>query len=111
MEKTLRGASLSDAAGFVYSLALVALALMGMAGLLYHTLTPNGSIGSWAGRLWTSHPVFTTLVLVGLIAMALTARSPRLSHQGVMGRSNVPLYIFVAFGMFFAARWLVSGTL
>jgi hypothetical protein len=111
MEKTLRGMSLSDIAGFAYSLLLVALALMGMTGLLYHSLAPDGAILAWAGRVWASHPVFATLVIVGLVAMALTARSPGVSSQRVMGRSDLPLYTFVAFGTFFAARWIVSGTL
>lgn len=111
MEKTLRGMSLSDIAGFVYSLVLVALALMGMTGVLYHALAPNGSLGAWAGRLWAAHPIFASLVIVGLVAMALTARSQQVPYQRATGRSNLPLYIFVALGTFFAARCVVSGAL
>jgi hypothetical protein len=110
MEKTLRGVSLSDVAGFLYSLLLVALALMGITGVLYHTLAPDGSIGSWAGRMWAAHPVFATLVIVGLVAMGLTARSQTGPFQRA-GHSDLLLHIFVALGTFFAARWLVSGTL
>lgn len=111
MEKTIRGASLGDIAGFVYSLVLVALALMGMTGLLYHALAPKGSLGAWAGRLWAAHPIFASLVIVGLVAMALTARSQQVSYQRATGRSDLPLYVFVALGTFFAARWVTSGAL
>jgi hypothetical protein len=106
MEKTLWGMSLSDISGFVYSLLLVALALIGITGVVYHILAPNGSIrGVLAG-----HPIFAALVLVGLVAMALTARSQK-GFQRVIGRSELPLYAFVALGTFFAARWLLSGVL
>jgi hypothetical protein len=109
VEKTIRGTSLNDIAGFLYSLVLVALALMGMTGVLYHALAPEGSLGAWAGRVWAAHPIFTTLVIVGLVAMALTARSQQVSYQ--RGRSDLPLYAFVALGTFFAVRWVTNGAL
>jgi hypothetical protein len=111
VEKTIRGTSLNDIAGFLYSLVLVALALMGMTGVLYHALAPNGSLGAWAGRVWAAHPIFATLVIVGLVAMALTARSQQVSYQRATGRSDLPLYGFVALGMFFALRLLTNGAL
>lgn len=111
MEKTIRNVNRSDVLGFVYSLLLVALALMGMTGLLYHTLAPNGFIGAWVGRVWASHPGLAILVIIGLTVMALTARSQRGSYQRATGRSDFPLYVFVALGTFFAARWVVSGAL
>jgi uncharacterized membrane protein len=111
VEKTIRGTSINDIVGFVYSLALVALALFGMAGVLYHAFAPKGSLGAWAGRLWTAHPIFASLVVVGLVAMALTARSQQVSYQRAAGRSDLPLYVFVALGTFFAARWVTSGAL
>jgi len=111
MEKTLWGMSLTDVAGFAYSLLLVALALMGITGVIYHTLAPNGFVRAWAGVVWTSHPAFATLVLVGLVAMALTARSQRGSFQQIVGRSDLPLYVSVGLGTFFAARLVFSGVL
>jgi hypothetical protein len=111
VEKTIRGTSLNDISGFLYSLVLVALALMGMIGVLYHALAPHGSLGAWVGRVWAAHPIFTMLVIVGLVAMALTARSQQVAYQRAIGRSDFPLYVFVALGTFFAARWITSGGL
>lgn len=111
MEKTIRGASLNDVASFLYSLMLVALALIGMTGILYHVLAPNGSLGAWAGRVWAAHPIFASLVIVGLVAMALTARSQHVSYRRATGRSDLPLYMFVALGTFFAVRWMTKGAL
>jgi hypothetical protein len=111
MERTLRARNLSDVGGFVFSLVLVALALLGMTGLIYHTLTPDGLVGLWLARLWASHPVSTTLVLVGLVAMVLTARSQATFRRRASGNGDRPLYVFVAIGTFFAVKWIMSGML
>jgi len=111
MEKTIRDVNRSDVLGFVYSLLLVTFALIGMTGLLYHTLAPNGFIGVWVGRVWASHPGLAILVIIGLTAMALTARSQNIAYRPGTGRGDFPLYLFVALGTFFAARWIVSGAL
>ena len=111
MEKITRSTSLNGIGGFFQSLVLVALALVGIAGVLYHALAPKGSLGVWAGRLWTAHPIFASLVIVGLIVMALTARSQHTRYQRATGHSDLPLYLFVALGTFFAARLVTSGAL
>ena len=108
MERALRARNLSD---FVFSLVLVAFALLGMTGVIYHTLAPDGLVGPWLSRLWLNHPVFTLLVLVGVVAMALTARSQAIFARRVPGNGDRPLYVFVALGTFFAVKWIVSGML
>jgi hypothetical protein len=105
--QTLRGKGFNDAFEFGCSLFLVALALLGMTGLIYHTLSPDGLIGPWIARLWASHPAFTSLVAVGVVTMILAARGN--GHR--VSSSDLPLYFFVALGTFFAARWLVNGML
>ena len=104
MDRTFKARGLSDVGSFASSLVLLGLAVLGIAGFAYHALAPEGLIGPWLGRLWSSHPISATLVLIGLVAVTLTARSMQRSGDG-------PLYLLVAFGMFFALRWLVSGTL
>ncbi len=111
MERTLRARNLSDAGGFVFSLVLVALALLGITGATYHVLAPDGLAGPWLARLWASHPISTILVLVGLVAMALTARSQAIFRRHAPGGGDRALYVFVALGTFFAVKWLVSGML
>jgi len=111
MQKTLRGTHISDVAGFLYSLTLVALALMGIAGVVYHALVPGGAIHAWALRLWSDHPGFLTLVAAGLVVMALTSRSQGRISRRTAGRGDLPLYFLVALGTLFALHWLVSGAL
>lgn len=111
MQKTLRQRSLNDLLELVSGLALVALALLGMGGVIYHTLSPVGLIGPWLGRLWTNHPGFASLVLIGLVTTALAARSQTTYYRGPRHSSDLPLYVFVALGTLFAARWVVNGML
>jgi hypothetical protein len=112
MEKTLTARNLSDVGGFVVSLALVGLALVGMSGVIYHILAPDGLVGPWLGHLWASHPISTVLVIVGLAVMGLTVRSrPSLGRRSTWGGSDSPLYVFIALGTFFAVKWLLNGML
>jgi hypothetical protein len=112
MDRTLRARGLSDVGSFASSLALLALAVLGIAGVTYHALAPEGLIGPWLGRLWATHPISATLVLIGLVAVSLTARAQASFSIRPMQRSgNGPLYLLVVFGTFFALRWLVTGAL
>jgi hypothetical protein len=112
MDRTFRARGLNDVGSFASSVVLLGLAVLGIAGLAYHALAPEGLIGPWLGRLWANHPISATLVLVGLVAMTLTARSQSGFSIGPMQRNgDGPLYLLVAFGTFFAFRWLVIGTL
>ena len=112
MDRTFKARGLGDVGSFASSVVLLGLAVLGIAGFAYHALAPEGLIGPWLGRLWANHPISATLVLVGLVAVTLTARSQTGFSIGPMQRNgDGPLYLLVAFGTFFAFRWLVTGTL
>ena len=107
MQKTLRGRSALELIESLCSLTLVILALLGMTGLVFHVFSPDSTIGPWVGRLWASHPVYGSLVLIGLVTMALAARGQVSRRRN----SDLSFYLLVAFGTFFAARWLITGAL
>jgi hypothetical protein len=107
--RTERGGN--DLPGFLYSLLLVMLAVVGMTGLVYHVLAPGGAIAGALGRLFSGYPVLSFLVLVGLLAMFFAARTQVGMRQRNQEANEVPLYFFVAIGMFFAGRLLVFGRL
>ena len=109
MQKTLHNSRLNDLVTFLCSLGIVALALLGMGGIVYHALAPDGLIQLWLGRLWVTHPGLGVLVVVGVITVVLTARTPATGYRNLKGSSDVPLYVFVAIGTFFAVRWLWQG--
>ena len=112
MDRTFRARGLSDAGSFAASVVLLGLALLGIAGFAYHALAPKGLIGPWLARLWANHPISATLVLIGLVTVTLTLRSQAgFSIRPMQRNGDGPLYLLIAFGTFFAVRWLVSGTL
>jgi hypothetical protein len=110
MDRTFKAQGLSDVGSFASSVVMLGLASLGIAGLAYHALAPGGLLGPWLGRLWANHPVAATLVLIGLVAVTLTARAQS-GARAMQRGGDGPLYVLVALGMFFAVRWLVTGTL
>ena len=111
MQSTGSGRSLHDLGEFLYSIALMTVALVGMGGVVYHCIAPAGVFAPWLGRLWAQHPWFALLVSMGMVAMVLAARGNAMTLRPANGSNDVPLYIFVALGTFFASRLLVNGTL
>jgi hypothetical protein len=111
MEKTVSGRRLHDVLGFLYSMGLAGLGLLGMTGIVYHALAPGGLFTGWLGRMWDQHPGFALLVLTGLLTTALAARN-QIGHQRFeRGSNEAPFYFFIALGTLFAGRLLVYGTL
>jgi hypothetical protein len=111
MEKIVRGRRLHDVAGFLSSIALAGMGLLGMTGIVYHCLGPDGLFSAWLGRLWSQHTGFALLVLVGLITTVLAARNQISRQRFERGGTEAPFYFFVALGTLFAGRLLIYGTL
>ena len=111
MEKIVSSSRLHDVAGFLSSIALAAIGLLGMTGVVYHTLAPEGMFAGWLGRLWSQHPAFALLVLIGLLTTVLAARNQVGQQRFEQGGTELPLYFFVALGTLFAGRVLVYGML
>ena len=111
MQRTLQGHRAHEFVEFLYSVAVVALALLGMGGVVYHILAPEGAIHPWLAGLWNSHPTMVTLVLVGFLTMVAASRSKPSRSSAFLGRTDLPLYVFVGLGTLFVARWLLNGAL
>jgi hypothetical protein len=111
MEKIVTGSRIHDTAGFLYSVGLTGLGLIGMTGIAYHVLAPDGLFAAWLGRLWSQHPGFALLVLVGVVTTGLAARSQIGRQRFERGATEAPLYFFVALGTLFAGRLFIYGTL
>lgn len=111
MEKIVSSRRLHDVAGFLSSIALAAIGLLGMTGIVYHCLAPEGLFSSWLGRLWSQHSGFALLVLVGLITTVLAARNQLGRQRFEHGGTEAPFYFFVGLGTLFAGRLIIYGTL
>jgi hypothetical protein len=111
MERSVSSRRLHEVVGFLYSMGLAGLGLLGMTGLVYHALAPNGWFTGWLSRLWDQHPGFALLVLTGLLTTALAARNQVGQQRFERGSTETPFYFFIALGTLFAGRFLVFGTL
>jgi hypothetical protein len=109
MDKLLSARLLNEAGSIAYSLLLIGLSLLGIAGALYHVLAPQGVLSAWILGLWARHPFFSTLVLIGVVAVALAARAGEFGVRAGRCASGFPLYLFLALGTLFAFRVIVFG--
>ena len=93
------------------SVLSVALALLGAGGFWYKLLASGGWVSLWLGERWTlPTDLNMTVPLVALGAMAAgwlwLSRSPSLRRH-----SDVPLYLFMALGVYFLFELISTGVL
>ena len=94
-----------------FSFALICLVLLGLAGVLYKALAPGGWIGAFLDQLWNKNPALVWLIGFGS-ASALAAAKWWLDRKpGAGQRSEMLAYAFMALGLFFFFKLLVTGSL
>lgn len=93
------------------AVAVVGLVVLGVGGLVYKLLNPDGWLSEWLGRLWATSPGLVWAV--GFIGAAVVIlgkhaydRNPRDSTRG-----NLVVYAFLALGLFFFFKLVVTGSL
>jgi len=94
-----------------FSFVLICLVLLGLAGVLYKALAPGGWISALLDRLWSKHPWMVWLVGFGS-ASALAAVKWWVGRNPNAGqRSEAVTYAFMALGLFFFFKLMVTGSL
>lgn len=94
-----------------FAVAMVGLTLLGVAGLVYKSLKPEGWLSSALEGLWDKSPGLVWIVGFGVAVVTLAAkhyydRNPRGDRKG-----NFVAYVFVALGLFFFFKLVVTGSL
>jgi hypothetical protein len=95
----------------LFQLLLLCLLILGLGGLVYKAVGPDGWLESTLGRIWDSHPV---VAMVGALALLIGGawlprkleRLPLFGHRG-----DWLVYGCLAFGLFFALRLIATGAL
>jgi hypothetical protein len=108
--RTLFGV-LQDGIQTLFQLLLLCLLILGLGGLVYKAVGPDGWLESTLGRIWEAHP---TLAILGALALLIGgAWLPlKLEQLPMFGRRGDWLvYGCLAFGLFFAVRLLATGGL
>src|SRR5512134_2824086 len=101
----LLGSVLEDAV----ALAVVGFAMLGVGGLVYKALSPDGWVSMALISLWDKSPALLWLAAFSIAAFTLFVRyyydrDPRLNSRG-----NLLAYAFVAVGLFFFFKLLITG--
>lgn len=94
----------------VGSVALLALVLLGVVGLVYRALRPGGWLGSGLDYLWEKSPGLVWLVGFAVV-LAGALFKPVFFPRRQPGQSDLLLYFGLSLGMFFLFRLLVTGSL
>ena len=105
------GQLLTSVAEDAVALAVVGFAMLGVGGLVYKALSPDGWVSIALTSLWDKSPGLLWLTAFSLAALTLVVkhhydRDPRLTSRG-----NLLAYAFVALGLFFFFRLLITGSL
>jgi hypothetical protein len=94
-----------------FAVAMVGLTLLGVSGLLYKSFQPEGWVSGMLDNLWQKSPGLVWLAGIGLAGVIILLkhyydRSPSGPRSG-----NLIAYAFVALGLFFFFKLLVTGAL
>ena len=106
-KRPLSGGLLEDAV----NIAAIAFVVLGLGGSLYKSLAPGGWLTLVLDRLWDQNPWLVWLLGFGSAALLALARwwlshNPRADMRG-----DVLVYTFLALGLFFSFKLIVTGTL
>jgi hypothetical protein len=94
-----------------FAVAVVGLTLLGVAGIVYRSLKPEGWISASLETLWDKSPGLVWVVGFGLTATTLALKhyydhSPSRSRSG-----NLIAYAFIGLGLFFFFKMIITGSL
>jgi hypothetical protein len=94
------------------AVAVVGLVVLGVGGLVYKLLNPDGWLSDWLGRLWDKSPGLVWVVgFVGATAVIAGKHFYDRNPRGNSTRGNLVVYAFLALGLFFFFKLVVIGSL
>jgi hypothetical protein len=94
------------------AVAVVGLVVLGVGGLVYKLLNPDGWLSEWLGRLWNKSPGLVWAVgFIGAAVVILGKHAYDRNPRGNATRGNLVVYAFLALGLFFFFKLVVTGSL
>jgi len=94
------------------AVAVVGLVVLGVGGLVYKLLNPDGWLSDWLGRLWDRSPGLVWVVgFVGAAVVIFGKHVYDRNPHGNSTRGNLVVYAFLALGLFFFFKLVVTGSL
>jgi len=94
------------------AVAVVGLVVLGIGGLVYKLLNPDGWLSDWLGTLWAKSPALVWLVgFAGAAVVIFGKHAYDRGPGGESSRGNLVVYAFLALGLFFFFKLIVTGSL
>lgn len=93
------------------AVAVVALTLLGIGGMVYKAFKPDGWLSLGLGHLWDKSPGLVWLAAFSVAAATLLAKHFFDRGRRAGTRGDVIGYAFVALGLFFFIKLLITGTI
>ena len=94
-----------------FSIAVICLVLLGIAGVAYKALAPGGWVSALLDELWRKNPLLVWLVGFGCASLLAAAKWWHDRNAGASRRREAFAYAFMALGLFFFFKLIVTGTL
>ena len=89
-----------------------ALILLGIGGIAYHLVRDDGWISQGLGAVWRAQYQAPVMTIVLITAAIFVGRMLYTAQIGAKRESKIPdllLYVFIATGIFFLGRLIISG--
>jgi hypothetical protein len=94
-----------------FSIALIGFVMLGLGGVVYKALKPGGWLTQALDQVWNKSPWLVWLIGLAFGAMLLLGKW-WVEHSPSAGRGGDALvYAFMALGLFFFFKLLVTGSL
>ena len=105
------GQLVTNVAEDAFALGVVGFTLVGIGGVAYKAFSPEGWVTTAIARLWDQSPALVWLAafVVGIITLTIKHRYDRDPRLG--GRGNAVAYTFIALGLFFFFKLVITGQL
>ncbi|HWQ38625.1 MAG TPA: hypothetical protein VNM24_08460 [Burkholderiales bacterium] len=95
----------------LFLLLLVCLLALGLGGLVYKAVGPEGWLEATLGRIWHAEPVYAIVLATALVLGGVWVRW-RIEKLPLFGKGgDWMVYACLALGLFFAVRLAATGTL
>lgn len=95
----------------LFHVLLFSLLVLGLGGLVYKALRPEGWIEATIGQVWNQHPTMAIMTVLGALIAAMWG-TRFLQNLPLFGkRGDMLVYACLALGLFFAFKLTVTGSL
>lgn len=88
------------------------LILLGIGGMAYHLIRDDGWISQGLGALWRAQYQAPVITIILIVAAIFVGRMLYTAQIGEKRESKIPdliLYLFIATGIFFLGRLILTG--